>query len=285
MSQPSGAPHPYGGREIALLTQHGKEAIVGPVLEPVLGCRILRIGGYDTDLLGSFTREIPRLGSQLEAARRKALIGMEIAGLPLGLASEGAFGADPHLGAVPWNTELLLLVDDLHGIEVVGMAQGPTRFAHCLTGDWEEACRFAEAAGFPEHHLVARPASQDDPRLIKGLASWQALAQAFERARAQAENALVWLEHDLRAHAHPTRRALIRLATMDLLAKLQSRCPDCGAPGYWPVERLPGLPCADCGAPTREARAEVWGCPRCNRRVTRALATVADPGRCDFCNP
>lgn len=285
-AEPRTRHHPYAGREIALLTQHGKEAILAAVLDPALGCRVRRVGGFDTDRLGSFTRDIPRAGSQVEAARRKALIGMEIAGLPLGLASEGAFGADPYLGAAPWNTELVLLVDDLHGIEVVGMAQGPTRFAHRLTGDWEEARRFALEAGFPGHHLVVRPAHPDDPRIVKGLDSWPALEQAFGRALAQAENALVCLEHDLRAHAHPTRREAIRLAAQDLLQKLLSRCPDCGAPGYWPIERLPGLPCADCGAPTREPRAEVWGCLKCARRETRSLvAGLADPGRCDWCNP
>lgn len=278
--------HPYHSREIALLTQHGKEAILAAVLDPALACRVRRVGGFDTDRLGSFTRDIPRAGSQLDAARRKALIGMEIAGLPLGLGSEGAFGADPYLGAAPWNTELVVLVDDLHGIEVVGMAQGPTRFAHCLTGDWEEARRFAEAAGFPDHHLVVRPAHPDDPRIVKGLDNWPTLERAFECARAQSENALVCLEHDLRAHAHPTRREAIRQAAQDLRAKLLSLCPDCGAPGDWLVERLPGLPCADCAAPTREARAEVWACPRCRHRETRPLPALwADPAVCDVCNP
>lgn len=277
--------HPYAGREIALLTQHGKEAILAPVLDAALGCRVRRVGGYDTDRLGTFSREIPRAGSQLEAARRKALLGMEIAGLPLGLASEGAFGTDPFLGAVPWNTELVVLVDDLHGIEVVGMAQESTRFAHQLTGDWEAARRFAEDAGFPEHHLVVRPAHPDDPRIVKGLDNWSALEGAFERARAQSENGLVCLEHDLRAHAHPTRRAVIRKAAEDLRDKLLSCCPDCGAPGYWLTERVPGLPCADCGAPTREARAIVWGCVRCGRRERQDSDRLADPGLCDICNP
>lgn len=277
--------HPYYGREIALLTQHGKEAILAPVFDAVLGCRVQRVGGFDTDQLGTFTRDIPRAGSQREAARRKALIGMEIAGLPLGLASEGAFGADPYLGAAPWNTEMVLLVDDLHGIEVVGVAQGPSRFAHRLTGDWLEAQRFADEAGFPEHHLVVRPAHPDDPRIVKGLDSWSAFERAFANARAEADNGLVCIEHDLRAHAHPTRQGLIRRAAEDLRDKLLSRCPDCGSPGYWPVERLPGLPCADCGAPTRVVRAEVWACPRCERRETRPLSTLADPGDCDFCNP
>ena len=85
----------YPGRQVALLTQHGKERVIAAALEPALGCRVERVAGYDTDLLGTFTRDIPREGTKLEAARKKARLGMELAGLPLGIASEGAFGPDP----------------------------------------------------------------------------------------------------------------------------------------------------------------------------------------------
>ncbi|MDO9636812.1 MAG: hypothetical protein Q7I95_07610 [Thiobacillus sp.] len=278
---------PYSGRRVALLTQHGKEGVIAPVLDAALGYRVERVGGFDTDALGTFTRDIPRAGNQTEAARRKARIGMELSGLPLGLASEGAFGPDPMAGLFPWNVELLLFIDDERGIEVTGMAQQATRFAHLLTDDWEAAVQFARQAGFPEHHLVVRPQGQDDPRIEKGLASWTALETAFNWARGLAENGRAFLEHDLRAHAHPTRRDVIRLAAVDLAAKLNSLCPACGAPGFWIVERLPGLPCADCGAPTREIRADIHGCLKCARRETREHTDVehADPGRCDYCNP
>jgi len=278
---------PYSGRRVALLTQHGKEGVIAPVLEPLLGCRVERVAGYDTDLLGTFSRDIPRAGTQLEAARRKARIGMELSGLPLGLASEGAFGPDPMAGLFPWNVELLVFIDDERGIEMTGMAQQATRFAHLLTGDWEQAAQFARQAGFPEHHLVVRPQGQDDPRIEKGLATWMALEAAFLRASGQADNGQVFLEHDVRAHAHPTRMEVIRLATVDLAARLNSRCPACGTPGFGVVERLRGLPCADCGAPTREVRADICGCPKCDYRETRERANVehADPGRCDYCNP
>jgi len=97
----------------------------------------------------------------------------------------------------------------------------------------------------------------------------------------------VFLENDVRAHTHPTRMEVIRLSTVDLAARLNSRCPACGTPGFGVVERLRGLPCADCGAPTREVRADICGCPKCDYRETRERANVehADPGRCDYCNP
>lgn len=72
-----------------------KEGVIASVLDTALGCRVERVTGDDTDLLGTFTREIPRAGMQLEAARKKARIGMELSGLSTGLASEGSFGPDP----------------------------------------------------------------------------------------------------------------------------------------------------------------------------------------------
>ena len=276
----------YSGRRVALLTQHGKERVIAPVLDAALGCRVERVNGFDTDTLGTFTRDIPRPGTQREAARKKARIGMELSGLPLGLASEGAFGPDPMAGLFPWNVELLLFIDDERGIEVTGVAQQATRFAHLLTDDWEQAAQFARQAGFPEHCLVLRPQGQDDPRIEKGIATWAALEAAFNQARGQAENGRVFLEHDVRAHVHPTRREVIRLAAADLAAKLNSLCPACGTPGFCNVERVTGLPCADCGAPTREIRADIHGCLKCDYRETRERADVhADAGRCDYCNP
>ena len=42
----------YAGQKIALLTQHGKESVIAPVLEPHLGCTVTLVSGYDTDQLG-----------------------------------------------------------------------------------------------------------------------------------------------------------------------------------------------------------------------------------------
>jgi len=277
----------YQGRRIALLTQHGKERVIAPVLDTALGCRVEQVSGFDTDTLGTFTRDIPRAGTQLEAARKKARVGMERSGLPLGLASEGAFGPDPMTGLFPWNVELLIFIDDERGIEVTGVAQGATNFSHLLTADWAAAAAFAKQAEFPVHHLVVRPESEDDPRIRKGIADWTTLETAFSAALAESANGQVFIETDVRAHANPTRMINIGLATENLAKKLCSLCPDCGTPGFWIVERVPGLPCADCGAPTRETRAEIHGCLKCAHRETREQADLqsADPGRCDYCNP
>lgn len=277
----------YRGQTVALLTQHGKERVISPVLELELGCRVQLVTGYDTDQLGTFTLDVPRAGAQVEAARRKARIGIELSGLPLGLASEGAFRPDPMVGMFPWNVELLLFIDDDQGLEIVGVAQGRASHAHRVAADWAQAEAFARESGFPEHHLVVRAGGEKDPRLRKGIASWEDLDAAFAWAQSQSASGQVFLETDLRAHANPTRMQMIRLAALDLAARLKSLCPSCAAPGFWLVEKIPGLPCSGCGAPTHETRAEVLSCVKCTHAVTRVRTdqTCADPGRCNYCNP
>lgn len=277
----------YAGQRIALLTQHGKERVIAPVLDPVLHCRIERIDGYDTDQLGTFTRDIPRVGTQIETARKKARIGMELSGLPLGLASEGAFGPDPMTGVFPWNVECLVLIDDINDLEIVGIAQGATQQGHLLASNWAATEAFARKMDFPTQHLVVRPDDINSPRFRKGIACWQELEKAFQWAVAESVTNQVFLEVDLRACCNPPRMAMIRQAAEDLLARLQCNCPACGIPGFALIERTPGLPCKECDAPTHEYRAEVFGCLKCGHRLTkkRIEPEFADPGRCPLCNP
>lgn len=277
----------YSGQRVALLTQHGKQKVLGPALELALGCRLELVTGYDTDQLGTFSRDVPRDGTQLEAARHKARIGMQLSGLELGLASEGSFGPDPFAGMVSWNVELLIFIDDIRAIEVVGFAQGNARSAQLLAGHWAEAQSFALQTGFPEHHLVLRPESETDPRILKGIDSWEKLVVAFTMALEQSASGRVFLETDVRAHANPTRMETIRHAAEDLAKKLCSLCPACYTPGFGMVERVPGLRCADCDAPTRETSSEVHGCLTCSHRETRERIDrqYADPSYCDYCNP
>lgn len=277
----------YAGQPIALLTQHGKERVIAPVLQAATGCLVQRVDGFDTDQLGTFTREIPRVGTQREAARHKARLGMTLSGLDRALGSEGAFGPDPATGLLPWNVELLVFMDERAGIEVVGSAQGAACHAHLLTEAWSDAQAFARRVDFPAQQLVIRPDGDAAPSPIKGISHWDALESAFRQARANATNGHVFLETDLRAHANPTRMAMIQRAAQDLAQKLQSHCPACGSVGFWTVDRIAGLPCADCGAPTRVTQTWIHGCLKCGYRTShpREDLTLADPRHCDHCNP
>ena len=277
----------YAGRSLALLTRHGKERVVAPVLEREIRCLVEHVDGFDTDRLGTFTRDVPRAGTQVEAARRKALIGMELSGLLHGLGSEGAFGPDPFAGFSPWNVELLLFIDAERNLEVMGWAQGSANHLHALASDWPAVVRFANQTGFPAQHLVVRPEGDGHPGVRRGISAWDDLEREFYLARGVSPNRQVFVETDSRAFCNPTRMGMILNAAANLAERLRSNCPACGAPGFWHIESIPGLRCEACGMPTRETRCNVFGCVKCPHRHTRERTDrkFAEPKWCGFCNP
>jgi hypothetical protein len=280
------ADSPYGGARVALLTQHGKERVVAPAFRELLSAEILVVHDVDTDALGTFTREVERRGTQLEAARRKAELACARSGLPYGLGSEGAFGPGP-FGIGARNVEVIVFLDATRGLEVVGVAREPGIFEHAIVASRDELAIVAERAGFPEHALVVRPDNTNDPRIVKGLRSWDALHHAFDAALARATTGRVFVESDLRAHMHPSRMAAIGRAAVDLATRVASRCSACGAPGFGVAEPVAGRPCRDCGAPTRLPLGDDWACIACRHRERRDRdnASEADPLHCDACNP
>ena len=281
------ADNAYESQKVSLLTQHGKQTLLRIPIETALGCQLIHTDAYDTDLLGTFTREHIRPGSQLDAARKKASIGMDLTNTSIGIASEGSFGMDPFGGLLPWNTEVVVWIDKNLGIEVVGVAQGPAQSLHKIIRSTDELEAFARSANFPDHYLVVRPQDQDHQNIIKGIDNLADLVKAFECAKRKSENGNVFIENDLRAHCNPTRQALIVKAADNLIQKILSTCPQCSVPGYWIRDQTPGLPCAACGRKTQLPIGEVWSCSSCqyedHSRVS--ITGLADPSRCDFCNP
>ena len=276
----------YQGHKVAFLTQHGKQNLIQASLETALGCEILHTDCYDTDLLGTFTRDVDRPGSQFEAARRKAKIGMELTGTKVGIASEGAFGPDPFTGFISWDTEILLWVDQRQGIEVTGIAHGPAQSMHSEVKTLEKLKSFAIEAKFPEHHLVLRPDHQDHPKIYKNIGDEQSLLKAFNSAKMKSSKGVVFVENDLRAFSNPTRQEIIRKAANDLIQKLLSACPKCSVPGFWRTKNISGMLCSFCHGQTRLPVAEIWRCQACTYEDKREINSgqFADPSKCDFCN-
>lgn len=279
--------HALQGQPIALLTQHGKEKLLAPLIESSLGCKLLHIDCFDTDQLGTFTRDIPRHGSQLDAARKKAQLAAQFANNRFTLSSEGAFVTDPWSGMLPWNIELILLKDHDTGMEWIGIAQGAAVNNQQIILNRDELAFFAESAGFPEHHLVIRPDHALHPDCIKGINNWEDLQRHYAAIQQKSKTSHVSIENDLRAHCNPTRQKMIVRAAEDLLLKLHSNCPVCKQPGFWVEESIKGLPCRVCLSPTKKTKAERWLCPHCQYEQIKPAPqeTGADPMFCPECNP
>ncbi len=262
----------YERKTISLLTKHGKEAIISPILKRTLACEIELVQSFDTDELGTFDRTVKRQGNQLQTVRRKAQIGIDFSGNTLGVASEGSFVPDPFSGFMPWNIEMVIFLDDIHGVEVVGVAQGSAMSMGKFVRSSDELLQFAQDAGFPQHHLMLRPEHEHDSRVVKGLHSLDNLTTAYIEAQQQSVNGRVFVENDLRAFANPTRQHLIAQATEDLARKLLSLCPQCGIPGYWKFTTASGLLLSPNGSSKKLPDCETWICQHCQYQTQQSVS-------------
>lgn len=278
----------FNGRTLVIATMHGKEQVILPPLEARLGVRGVVAPGLDTDRFGTFTGEIPREGSPLEAARRKVLAALDATGAGLGIASEGSFGPHPSIPFLAADVELLLLVDRDQGLEIVAQEVSPdTNYGRQACRTLAEVEAFAQRALFPSHALIVHGGDIHEKHLVtKGIAD---PARLREAARAVLDHrGVVTVETDMRAYHNPSRMRVIAKATETLLQKLTSPCPACGWPGFVPKEKIPGLPCAWCGGPTPLALAVVSRCDKCGHAHEQPFPNglrKSDPAYCDGCNP
>ncbi|MDQ4045460.1 MAG: hypothetical protein M3173_08445 [Chloroflexota bacterium] len=274
-----------------MATKHGKERCVSLPFRLGLGAQMIVAHGVDTDLLGTFTGEVPRVGTPREVAVRKARLGMAATGLSLGLASEGSFSPDPFVPYLPIGQETLVFVDDERGIEVhEQIATMETNFGHAVVSPAAELDSFLDRVGFPVHGVIVRPhrGAVDQGGMRKGLQTHADLEEAIQAAARSSDDGLALVETDMRAHLNPTRARVIRGLAFRLALRLRRHCPRCGAPGWGRVDVEPGLPCSWCATPTEMVLHEVYACTECAHRANHPRSDgliAADPAQCSYCNP
>ena len=300
------ASNPYRGARIALGTMHAKERALAKPFARILGAELVVPHEIDTDAFGTFTGEIVRAGTMLDAARAKARLGMTRTGLKFGLASEGRYGPHPYILFIPGGREVMLFIDDERGIEIresiVVTRTNYDSLALAQRDDVETALRRMR---FPSHAVTVRPnqlsvkqhPSRQSSALppvgserlqFKGLRELCGVAQAVETCAASSSDGKALIVPDMRAHLNPTRMAMIRVAATKLAKRIGSQCPDCKTPGFGIVNVARGLLCADCGAPTQLPVAEIHRCAVCvfeSRKPLRQDHERASPGQCEYCNP
>jgi hypothetical protein len=275
----------FAGRKLCIATMHKKEQVIAPILERELGVSCFTSEGLNTDLLGTFSGEVPRTGTPIETARQKCLRAMAITGCDLAVSSEGSFGPHPAYGFIPADEELLLLCDTKNTLEiVVKELSTQTNFSGDTFMDAEALREFAHQCQFPSHALIIKDA--DDGIVEKGINDWAKLDAAFNRAKAR--GAVVKAETDMRAHLNPTRMTVIEKCAEKLAAAARTCCPACGLPGFAVTTAEPGLPCELCGMPTRSSLKHVKICKRCGHPEEHMYPQhkqFEEPTFCDFCNP
>lgn len=275
-------------RRIAFGTMHGKAAAVAPPLAG-LGIELVVPESFDTDRFGTFAGDIPRAGTMIEAARAKAREAAAATGLPVGLASEGAYGPHPAVPFLPVGRELLLWHEQDTGREILAwMIDDSPVHDHVTLSDPCEAEAFLRRVGFPATALIVLPAACRAAPVARGVTDAGTLARAVAKARAASPDGRALVQTDMRADRNPRRMAVIGDLAARMAARLAARCPVCGAPGWGEVRVQPGLPCAACGLPTPLPKAAILGCTACGHEATIPAAGVsgeADPAMCPCCNP
>lgn len=197
----------YSGDSALLATMHAKERVIEPLARRFLGLTLSVASNIDTDAFGTFSRDIARTGSQLDAARAKigAIFALDT-GVDVALASEGSFGPHPYLPFCPLGREIVVLLDRRQGLELVGHYATPdTNYAHAIVSDLSAGLQFAERAGFPGHGVIILGTRNEQPApglgLIKDAEDHHELAAAIEEMLARCGSAFV--ETDMRAHRNP----------------------------------------------------------------------------------
>lgn len=289
----AGREHPYEGRRAALATKHGKERQIARPFSVALGLDVCVPQNIDTDLLGTFTGEIPRPGTVRQVVLQKAHMGMQMSELPLGLANEGSFGPHPASPMLLADTEFLIFVDEEREIQVLETLVSEQVVAEqCTASSIDELTPFLARVQFPTHGLIIRPhgplAVVAPEQIVKGITDAETLARTIKRSADVAPDHLALVETDLRAHMNPTRQRVILRLAIRLARRLTQLCSSCGTPGWGIVDMVTGLPCEWCGGATELVREEVMGCPSCTHRelVPRSDGLRhAPPGQCPHCNP
>jgi hypothetical protein len=270
---------------------HSKEIAIAPVFRDRLGVAVELASGIDTDALGTFTGESPRVGTMRETAEAKARLGMAATGLSIGIASEGSYGPHPSLPFVPGGIELMVFVDAARRITVAEhLIEDSPAFDHVIVDNAGAISEYLERIGFPKQALIVRGNEPDNPRapIYKGLQSYPLVADAIAVCAKMSRDGQALIQTDMRAHMNPTRMAMLRRLARKLCDRIATLCPVCEAPGFGPIAVETGLPCRWCGAPTVMVLHEILGCVACDHREKRPRPdglTQAEPVHCPECNP
>ena len=272
----------------ALGTMHGKEVAIAPPLGN-FGIAIVVPDRLDTDNFGTFTGEVPRAGTMEQAACAKTRAAIAATGLPVGIASEGAYGPHPAIPFLTFGRELIMWRNEETGQEIVERLNDDAPiYSNVEVTAPEEAYSFLARISFPTVALVVAPAGARDRPIAKGIRDHVALSLAIAKAVQCSPEGRAFIQTDMRAHVNLRRMAVIAVLADRFALRLATPCPICQAPGFGATRIEAGLPCSGCGTATALAKAIIQACNACLFETSGQRPdgwSYASPAECPECNP
>lgn len=279
--------NPFSGETVYFATKHSKEKALAPVLEK-LGLKCIR-ADVDTDQFGTFSGEIERAGSVRETLRLKtSAAGKAFPDARFLMASEGSFGPHPLIGFLQSDHEALLFVDRKLKTEIyVEEISTETNHSEIEFGPRDNLQEFLNQIGFPEHGIIVKIKGNKEI-VFKDNRTYQAVGQAIIDAFLVSKEPKIILSTDMRANFNPSRMKVIEKAGQKLVDVLNSFCPECQTPGFSISRGIPGLPCEECGQPSRISKDVLWSCVNCNYSIQKERpdgVVKISASDCEYCNP
>jgi len=277
----------FKGRKAVIATKHGKETVIGPLLEKEIGINYILIKGLDTDLLGTFSGEVERMDDPVTIMRKKCEMAIAASGLDLAIANEGSFGAHPSVFFAHADDELIMLLDKKNNLEIIERELSiETNFDGKEVKNVEELVSFAQQVGFPSHGIILKKSKNNFSVIIKESSTIDELIEHYHSIKNTDNTA--YAETDMRAMKNPTRMKIIEKATAKLINKIKSECPQCKTPGFSVTDVVKGLACEACGLPTKSTLKHIYSCQKCHFTTEKLYPfdkQKENPQYCDFCNP
>jgi hypothetical protein len=277
----------FENRNLLIVTKHGKEEVLKPLLEQALKVKCFISSDFDTDSFGTFSGEISRKNDALSTVKDKCLEAMAFYKCDLAVASEGSFGPHPSAFFASADDELVVLIDLKNNLEIIGRKLSlETNFSSKSFTNLDSFLAFLQQIQFPSHHVILKDKDHNPLEIHKYFKSQEGVVQMFHALIEK--YGIVFAETDMRAMNNPTRMKVIKEAVENLVDKVTSLCPKCEFPGFAVTSAVTGLPCESCNFPTNSTLYHVLTCTRCNfeeKKYYPRNVSWENPMYCDVCNP
>lgn len=275
----------YRNTKILCCSKHHKhKAFVEPFREQ-LNSEVHDNCDFDTDTLGTFTGDVPRLLTPKETVVKKAYAGLSSSHYDYAIATEATFTPHSSIPMLTIHHEIAVFVDVKRKAEYfVQRSSTETNFNKQEAATEDEVKQFWDTIGPPGHGIIVSPPGLPH-YFVKDIKTLDDAISEYNNIKNNFNVEKVLLQTDMRAMQNPMRMAVIQELAHEMAERLRTKCPQCQHYGFGEYEKIFGKPCCDCGTPTLTRHGYHLKCTFCSHIEAQLDDGCALPTYCPKCNP